>query len=113
MAALSWLGGSNHQVVEQREERAVISGARCLEALLGGGLEALFGGGSPELQRCLLPSVGCSRQWVFHGTSVDLGCKLGRVLVLHMLEHLIPQRGQLHTFPSGWRMFHQVLNRSS
>jgi len=30
------------------------------EALLGGGLKALLGGRSPELQRCLLLSVGSS-----------------------------------------------------
>lgn len=59
MAAISWLGGSYHEAVEQKEERAIIHGVRCLEALLGkgleallvGGLEALLGGACPELQR--------------------------------------------------------------
>lgn len=72
VATLTCLGVSHHQAVEQKEERAVIRGV--------GGLEASLGGGSPELQCCLLLSVGCSQQWVFHGANVDLGCNLGRVM---------------------------------
>lgn len=99
------------QAAKWREERAVIHGVRCLELLLGGDLENLFGGDSLELQSFLLLSLSCSQQWVFHGASVDLGCCLATEL--HVLKHLTPQWGQLHTFSDGWRMLHQALRRSS
>lgn len=82
MAALNWLGGSYHQAVERREVRAVIRGVRCLEALLGGGC--------PELQRWLLLSVGCSQQWVFYGANMDLGCNSGRVMTSACRSALYP-----------------------
>lgn len=59
VATIRFLGGSYLQFVKWREERAVINEVRCLRLLLGGDLENLFGGDSPELQSFLLLFLGC------------------------------------------------------